>query len=310
MALRSVHIRDGTDVTAGRERSRYYAEMKFVRASDECGGVGAGSGDSDNAGGGNGGGDGGNDDEDDGGGPSRSQSVGEPRQSMADYYAELSRTFPHTQRSPIDAHARVPKPVPPATSTRPGSWFDSKTVLWGPSTSAPTAGSICDKCGVELPSGDPAAVRAHRQTMAHRLGQLGETAPVPKSAASVPTPPPPPKYKLRPTNRGYGILAGMGWHEGMGLGREEWEREPDTPSDALHEPLPIVIKHNRMGVGRRTLVEREPGAVPRPHDAAHARARERADVVHEPSERQTKRQRARREKAARDEWLALRASLK
>ena len=76
---------------------------------------------------------------------------------------------------------------------------------------------------------------------------------------------------------------------------------------ALRTPLPLVLKHNRMGVGRRTLIERRADEAPRVHDAARARA---AEVWHEPSERQTKRQRAQRERAARAEWLAVRASLK
>ncbi|WFD33520.1 hypothetical protein MCUN1_000333 [Malassezia cuniculi] len=151
--------------------------------------------------------------------------------------------------------------------------------------------------------------------MVHRLGTLGgakqqrvvATSSKPAKAPS----PPPSKYKLRPSNRGYSMLASMGWQEGMGLGREE------SKSEALINPLPIVIKNNRMGIGRRTLVHRGPGAAPKPSDAPaeHPRPnpspRPRPEILHESqSVRMSKRQRAQREKDARDEWLALRASLK
>lgn len=36
---------------------------------------------------------------------------------------------------------------------------------------------------------------------------------------------PPPAMFLKRTNRGYGLLERMGWEEGMGLGRDEWEWE-------------------------------------------------------------------------------------
>lgn len=280
MALRSIHIRDRPDERQARSisSSSTYAPIRFVRA---------GEGHEAHA------------------KPSAPQHA--PAQSMAAFYAEIAGGSAAAAAQPAAAQplaaaqpAAVRPPPPPTPLPAPPSprgWFDSRTVMWGapPAESADT--HTCARCGAQV-RGDAAAVRAHRQSMAHRLAGASEEARAPPPARA-PERPPSPKYKLRATNRGYGMLAGMGWREGMGLGRNE--------GTALRTPLPLVLKHNRMGVGRRTLIERRADEAPRVHDAARARA---AEVWHEPSERQTKRQRAQRERAARAEWLAVRASLK
>lgn len=266
MALRSIHIRDRPNE---RQERSGYAPIRFIRAG-ESRELHAETSAPQPA-------------------PPRA-----PAQSMAAFYAEIAGGSISDAAAQVVAPPPAPPPVPPPLPLPARGWFDSRTVMWGAPPASDT--HTCAKCGAQV-RGDAAAVRVHRQSMAHRLAGAPEEARAPPARA--PPRPPSPKYKLRASNRGYEMLAGMGWREGMGLGRDD--------GTALRTPLPLVIKHNRMGVGRRTLIERHADDAPRAHDAARARA---AEVRHEPSERQTKRQRAQRERAERAEWLAVRASLK
>ena len=318
---------------------------------------------------------------------------------MSSFYAELSRNL--RTEAPMRRAAAEPPPRPPTQperSPRHGgrrNWLDSSIHMWGraddasSSQSGASSPSVCDTCGTELATTSAEALATHRRSMAHRLRTLDSSRvkkppnlPPKPNSSSTEKEREVPRYKLRPSNRGWGMLAGMGWKEGMGLGTAEWaewqrQREisanipagdrasesvadvgpPDLLARTLDEeleaestaaeldaladettdkspvssekaaqdaaalvgtdegkapplltPLPIKIKNNRLGIGRRTLLDPRPRAEKTPEsDAKRARLASEHDTPS--SSRRTKQQRERDHQRARREWLALRASL-
>lgn len=320
-------------------------------------------------------------------------------QGMSSFYAELSRNL--RTEAPVRRAPAEPA-LPPATRPKPSprhgarrNWLDSTIHMWGRADDASSSQgdasspSVCGTCGAELASTSAEALATHRRSMAHRLRTLDSTRvkkppnlPPKPSSFSAEKEREAPRYKLRPSNRGWGMLAGMGWKEGMGLGTAEWaewqrQRElsaniptgdsaaeaaaevgpPDLLARTLDEeveaeataaeldalaqetagkspvsaeeaaqetaagegtdegkspplltPLPIRIKNNRLGIGRRTLLDPRPRAEKTPEsDAKRARLAREHDTPS--SSRRTKQQRERDHQRARREWLALRASL-